>query len=244
MENSTQDKIIEFIKTWLIGTISSRLIIIGVMFIGFGFWDVFLYCFNTSVLEKSMSTPGESFGWPQAFGLVCFILGFSIKLYFYLKNNNSKLKKERLTLKENYSTLSDAKIQDEFERLYQAKNIDIQAIKNILNHPHNKNMVIELYRSCYRHVTPKGEWFIEKGKYLNIRYYIGYCIWCFVPIMAVCALIISIIEWFNPGISNSGPYATQAFLMLGLTEAFAAWLLLSDLIAIGRAVTLVQNYKP
>src|SRR5690606_17874611 len=109
---------------------------------------------------------GDSFGWPQWFGLLCFFTGLSIKLYLYFKENNSKLRAERLWLKENYLSLSDAKLQDEFERLYHTKNVDVRAIKNVLNHPYNKNLVISLFTKCHLNVVPDGDWFMENGRYL------------------------------------------------------------------------------
>lgn len=237
-------ELFDLFKRVVIGTVSGTLIKVGVGFLIFGMWDVAIYFFDSYVMNKSVEHPGNSFGWTQLFGLLCFFTGLSIKLYLYLKENNSKLRAERLWLKENYASLSDAKLQDEFGRLYKINNADVRAIKNILNHPYNKNMVIALFANCHLNVVPEGDWFIEKGRFLNARYNLGFLIWCLLPVLIFLSLILSAAEYLVPGISKSGPYAMQGFLILAGATIVSAKLLFSDLTGLGQAVTLVRKYRP
>ncbi|WP_194839050.1 hypothetical protein, partial [Marinobacter salsuginis] len=156
----------------------------------------------------------------------------------------AKLRADRLWLKENYSTLSDARLQDEFERLYKIKNADVRAIKNVLSHPHNKNMVIEMFTACHLNVIPKDEWFIEKGSYLTLRYNVGFVFWLLLPITIVLALILATVEYFVPGASNSGPYAVPGFVALAALTAVGAKLLFNDISALAQATALVHEYRP
>jgi hypothetical protein len=237
-------ELFELIKRIVIGTVSGTLIKVGVAFLIFGMWDVAIYFFDSYVMGKTVEHPGDSFGWIQWLGLSCFFTGLIIKSYSYFKENSSNLRAERLWLKENYLSLSDAKLQDEFERLYRRKNADVRAIKNIFNHPYNKNLVISLFTKCHVNVVPEGDWFIEKGRYLNLRYNLGFLIWCLLPVLIFLSLVLSAAEYLAPGITKSGPYATQGFLILAGAATVGAKLLLSELASLGQAVALVRDNRP
>ncbi|MGV8180323.1 hypothetical protein [Pseudomonas aeruginosa] len=237
-------EIVEFIRKIVIGTVSGMLIKFGAAFLVFGMWDVAIYFFDSYVMKKNIAHPGDSFGWLQALGLTCFLTGLFIKLYSFLNENNSKLRGERLWLKENYSSLSDARLQDEFERLYHTRNADIRAIKNLFNHPYNKNIVIRLFASCHLNVVPAGDWFVERGRYISLRYRVGFLAWCLFPVLIFLTLLLAAAEYAVPGISKSGPYAMEGFLLLAAITVIGAKLMLDELSTLGRAMTLVNAYKP
>ena len=218
--------------------------IIGVGFLAIDFLDVVMYIFDSFVMQKDVMHPGETFEWLQVFGLVCFLCGLVMKIYAYRKENSSKLKSDRLWLKENYQYLTDAKLQDEFERLYFIQGADIRAIRNIFNHPYNKNKVIGLFSNCHLNVVPNDNWFIEKGRFFNTRYYIGFILWTLFPVLITLATLLAISEYFSPGISNSGSYASYLYAVIVLVTSVGAKLLLDELGAIGQAVTLVREYQP
>lgn len=217
---------------------------IGVASLAFGMWDVAIYFFDSYVLEKDVQHPGDSFGWMQIFGLSCFLLGLLIKLKQYYKENNSNLRAERLKFKLNYKSLADVELQDEFERLYNTRNADVRAIKNILNHPNNPNQVIHLFTACHLNVVPEGDWFKEKSKYLNLRYNLGFVIWILFPFIIFLSIFLAVAEFISPGISNSGAHANWVYIGISIATGVGAKLLLTDLSSMGQAVTLVRKYKP
>ncbi|MBY6069880.1 hypothetical protein KUV35_01115 [Marinobacter salsuginis] len=239
-----QTEIIHFLERIIFGTPSGLLIKTGVLFLILGKWDVVLYLFDTYVTGKDVEHPADSFGWSQYFGLLCFFLGFFIKLIAHFKENNSKLREERIRLKENYSNLSDARLQDDFERLFRVKCADVRAIKNLLGHPYNKNMVVQLFSACHGNVEPKEGWFEEKGKYFKLRYTLAFLFWWLLPVAIILSLILASAEYFVPGISNSGPFAVYGFLLLAAAATVGAKLLWNDISALAQATTLVTDYKP
>ncbi|MFQ2085251.1 hypothetical protein ACK33N_11460 [Aeromonas veronii] len=238
------EKILELAKGIFIGTSASTLMKIGVASLAFGMWDVAIYIFDSYFLEKDVQHPGDSFGWMQTFGLSCFLLGLLIKLKQYHKENNSALRDERLKFKLNYKSLADVELQDEFERLYSTRNADVRAIKNILNHPNNKNQVIDLFTACHLNVLPEGDWFKEKDKYLNLRYNLGFLIWLLFPLLILLAIFFAVAEFFAPGITNSGAHALWGYIGISIAAGAGAKLLLTELSAMGQAITLVRKYKP
>lgn len=238
------EKILELAERIFIGTSASTLMKIGVASLAFGMWDVAIYFFDSYVLEKDVQHPGDSFGLMQIFGLSCFFLGLLIKLKQYHKENNSALRAERLDFKLNYKSLADVELQDEFERLYSTRNADVRAIKNILNHPNNPNQVIGLFTACHLNVLPEGDWFKEKGKYLNLRYNLGFVIWLLFPLLILLAIFLAVAEFVAPGISNSGAHAIWGYIGISIAAGVGAKLLLTDLSAMGQAITLVRKCKP
>lgn len=237
-------KIVDLIKAIFIGTLAGMLMKVGVTSLAFGMWDVAIYFFDSYIMKKNVIQPGDSFGWMQVFGLCCFFLGLLIKLYHYCKENSANLRKERLSLKLEHKSLRDVELQDEFERLYNIKNADIRAIKNILNHPNNPSKVIALFTACHRNVIPEGTWFKEKDKYLNFRYNLGFIIWMIFPVLFLLTIFLAVAEFYVPGISKSGEHAMTGYIILSVVTVFGAKLLLNDLSAMGQAITLVRGCKP
>lgn len=237
-------QLFDLIKLILFGSVSGTLIRVGVTFLAFGMWDVGIYFFDSYVMKKDVIRPGDSFGWMQFFGLSCFSLGLGIKLFNYYKENSTTLRKERLLFKLNYASLSDVELQDEFERLYNVKNADIRALKNILNYPYNQGKAIDLFIACHRNVIVEGVWFKEKDGYLNFRYNLGYIIWLIFPVLIFLAVFLAVAEFYFPGISKSGEHAILGYITISIVTAIGAKLVLDDLSAMGQAVTLVRDCRP
>jgi hypothetical protein len=237
-------QILQFIKRLLVGTLAGSLMKIGVGLLTIGMWDVVLYMFDSYVLGKQAAPPGTVIEWPQYIAIFLFILGFSIKSIQHFSKQNKNVIEQKIWLKENFNTLTDARLQDEFERLFKVKDADIRAIKNILDHPYNKNKVIKLFSKSHMNVEPMEGWFKEKGKYLKLRGNIALLIWSIFPILIMFTIILVIAEYLSPGITKSGTYAIQAYLVLIFIVSIGAVSVLNDVKALKHAINLVRNFKP
>lgn len=237
-------KILGFLERILIGSFFGGLIRLGFGLLAFGFWDVILYGIDTFAFAEAAKRPGESIGYLEIFGVICVFIGLGGKLLESRQGKKAALNNDKLFLKENFSRMSDAKVQDEFERLYNVKNVNIQSIRRLLAHPVNKNAVIYLFCRCHRHVLIKGTWFTEASKFLMLRYSIGYLLWCLLPLSIIACIAFSIIETLFPGLTKSGPHASFGFAVLGLLTFCAAYVLLAQLRELAHAVTLVRKFRP
>lgn len=237
-----------FIKILVFGSVSGMLMKFGSVLILSGvpgMCDMVLYGFDSYVLKKEVSHPGSELGYLQFAGFIFFIFGLVIKLNAYIKEHNKTLRKERLNLKENYHTYSDAALPDEFERLYFVVHPDLRAIKNLLGHPYNQNKVISLFTTGRNHVDIKDEWFIKKSKYLRLRANIAYTAWlCVFPGLVLLSLALSILELFFPGVTESGAYASILYVVMAILLFGGAKLMMDDISSLGHAISLVDNYKP
>ncbi len=238
------EKILGLLERVLIGSLFGSLIRMGFGLLAIGFWDVLIYGIDTFVSSKAAERPGESIGYLELFGMACIFVGLVGKLLELFLRKKSTLNNDRLLLKEKFSLMSDAKVQDEFERLYEVKNIDIKSIRRLLAHPTNKNAVIYLFCRCHRHVLAKDTWFIEASKFLTLQYNIGYLFWCLLPLSIIACIILSVIETVFPGLTRSGPHASFGFAILGLLTFGAAYVLLTQLRELAHAVALVRKYHP
>lgn len=231
---------------YFFGTTSSKLITLGVTFLitGIpGFWDYITYVFD-SLNGMSPAQPAPSFHWPQYLGALLFSAGILIKYKNYKGKVSNELREERTTFKETYLTLSDERLQDEFERLYSVKNAGVRAIKNVLGHPDNKNLVIALFETAHLNIEPYGDWFVTKGKLIKLRYNVGFLIWTGFPILAVAILIMGGLEYFYPGITSSGLHAIYAYGVLFVMIIMGAIIVFQELRSLGHAITLVDKHRP
>lgn len=238
------EKILQFLERVLIGSFFGSLIRLGFGLLSIGFWDVLIYGIDTFASIEAAKHSGESIGYLEIFGVICVCVGLAGKFLESRLGKITAINREKLLLKENFLRMSDAKVQDEFERLYDVKNVSIQSIKRLLAHPTNKNAVIYLFCRCHRHVLAKDTWFIEASKFLMLRYNIGYLLWCLLPLSIIACITFSIIETLFPGITRSGPHASFGFAGLGLLTFCAAYVLLAQLRELAHAVALVRKYHP
>lgn len=242
----TMRDVFDVFVLYLFGTTSSQFITLGVTFLlsGIpGFWDYVTYGFD-SLRGINPAQPAAVFQWPQYLGVLLFMGGILIKYKNHKGKVSNKLREERTTFKETYLTLSDERLQDEFERLYNVKNASVSAIKNILGHKDNKNLVIALFEKSYLNIEPLGDWFVTKGKLIKLRYNFGFLIWLGFPLLAVATLIMGVLEYFNPGITSSGIYAIYAYVGLLVVITIGSIIVFQGLQSLGHAITLVEKHKP
>lgn len=231
---------------YLFGTTASKFLTLGVIFLMTGipgFWDCLMYGFD-SLNGMNPAKPAPVFQWPQHLGVLFFITGVLIKYKNYQRKVDNKLREERTKFKETYLKLSDERLQDEFERLYGVKNADIRAVKNILGHPDNKNLVIALFEKAHLHIKPFDDWFVAKGKLIKLRYNLGFLIWMVLPLLAVATLIMCVLEYFYPGITSSGRYVVYTYGVLLVAITMGAINAFQELKSLGHAITLVDKHKP
>lgn len=208
-----------------------------------GFWDYLMYAFD-SMNGITPTQPAPAFQWPQYIGSVLFLIGVFIKYTSYKEKIGDKLRKEKTNFKETYKTLSDDRLQDEFERLYKVKYASIKAIKNILAHKDNKNLVIALFEKAHLNIETCDDWFITKGKFIKLRYNVGFFIWIGFPLLAISLLILAGLEYAIPGVTRSGQYAMYTFLVMFLATTIGASMFFQEIKALGHAITLVNKYRP
>lgn len=245
-DDVTLRNVFDVLVLYLFGATSSKLITLGVTFLMTGipgFWDFITYGFD-SLNGMNSAKPAPAFQWPQYFGALCFITGVFIKYTNYQRKVGNKLREERTKFKETYLKLSDERLQDEFERLYGVKNADIRAIKNILSHPDNKNLVIALFEKAHLNIEPFDDWFVAKGKLTKLRYNVGFLIWIGLPLLAVAILIMCVLEYFYPGITSSGQYVIYAYGVLLIAITVGTITTFQELKSLGHAITLVDKHKP
>ena len=208
-----------------------------------GFLDSLMYGID-SYNGMSPAQPASTFQWPQYFGTLLFIAGVLIKYKNYKGTVSNELIEERTIFKETYLTLSDERLQDNFERLYDVKNAGVRAIKNVLGHPDNKNLVIALFEKAHQNIEPSGDWFITKGKLIKLRYNVGYFLWIGFPVLAVATLMMAVLEYFYPGITSSGQHAIYVYGALLVVIIIGAIMVFEELKSLGHAITLVKKYRP
>lgn len=238
------DKTLDLIKTYLIGSISKVFLTLGItlLFTGIpGILDYIKYVYDTSNGIK----PDEIkpvFDWPQYLGSALIFAGVIIRTVNHLRKTKSSLKEERTTLKETYQSLSDAKLQDEFERLYKIKNVNVSSIKTILSHFENKNAVIKLFESGHTHVLSKDGWFVAKQRFLKTRTVLGGIFFWFLVPLAIFTLIFLVSELITPGITNSGAYAIWGYVLVLTMIIFSSIYIHIDHKKLRNAVRLI-NYN-
>lgn len=238
-------KLVDRVLNFFFGTLSSRLLTLGVTLISFGWSDIVLYAFRTFVLKQSnIEAPGEAFGQFELFGLAVFLTGFLIPLYTWLTTSKKNLFDERTKFKETYKLLSDVRLQDELERLYGVKGADVPSIKAVLGHPTNINHALSLFQLCYVNVVYKSPWFTLKDRFFKIRYNLGFIFWFLLPLHSMACVLLALAEVYSPGILKSGPHAAWAFACIALLDCVGAWLVMLDLRKMGTAITLTEKLRP
>lgn len=230
---------------FVFGTLSSRLMTLGVGLMSFGMTDIIIYSIEAVVLKKTNVTPpGDTFGWLEGLGLFTFFVGLVIPLLTWILNSKNKILAGKTEFKEKFREFSDAKLQDEIERLYSIKNADIPSIKAILNHPYNVNKAISLFQSCQFNVVYQYPWFSLKDSLFKLRYNLGFIFWLLLPLYSLACLFMAMVEYIHPGISDSGPHAAIFFFAISMANLLGAALIMQDLKKMGTAITLVEKLNP
>lgn len=238
-------KALDRLLNFVFGTVSSRLMALGVGLMSFGSKDIVLYAFQTAVLKQTNATPpGSAFGWLESIGLAVLAIGIIIPFYNWISTSKKNLAEERTNFKETFKQLSDVRLQDEIERLYGIKGADVPAIKTVLSHPTNVNYALSLFQICYLNVVYQPPWFSLRDRFFKLRYNLGFLFWLLLPLHAAACLLMSCVEFYAPGILRSGPYAAQAFFAIALLDFVGAWLIMADLKKMGTAITLVEKVRP
>lgn len=238
-------KALDRLLNFVFGTASSRLIALGVGLMSFGSKDILLYAFQTAVLKQNNVTPpGSAFGWLESIGFTVFAAGIIIPLYNWISNSKKNIAEERTNLKETFRELSDVRLQDEIERLYGIKGADVPSIKAILGHPTNVNFALSLFQLCYVNVVYQSPWFSLRDRFFKLRYNLGFLFWLLLPFHAIACLLMAGVEFYAPGVLNSGPYAAHFFFGIALLDCVGAWLIMTDLKKMGTAITLVEMVRP
>lgn len=189
--------------------------------------------------------PQTEFGWLPALGLVMLATGSLIKLKHYYTSLDKELREKRTKLKENYVNLTDARLEDEFEQLWFIKGASARAIRHLFGHPYSKNAVLNLFEKCHLNVVANSEWFEFKGRFLKIRFQIGYpvSILSFVLMFAM-GLILGAAEYLQPGSTSSGPHAFYGYCAYCIFSILGAALVHKEFQALGHAITLVEEHTP
>lgn len=221
---------------------------IGAGFIGFGYKDIALYMYQTGYLElKNIPSPDSSLDWIKLLGLAFMLLGISWKVFKLVKNKNAKLDSQRIEFRKNFKHLHDIDLEDGFKKLFGVPYAGKTAIYNVLSHPEHKNLVLDLFIKCNAHLMAKGQWFDTKGNkfFFKLRTFSGkvMSLFLFVP-LCLTILMFSVFEYLSPGISSSGPYAFQSFLVLLIISIIASCLVFKDISDMASSLTFVDKYKP
>lgn len=208
-----------------------------------GFWDYLVYAFD-SVRGVPVTQPAPAFQWPQYAGMFLFLTGVAIKFKDYSQREGAKQKEAKTKFKEEYLSLSDVRLQDEFERLYNIKYASVKAIKNVLGHGDNKNLVIALFEKAHPNIEVCDDWFKLRGKFIPLRYKVGFFLWCGIPLLTTIVFIMGVLEFFVPGVTQSGQEAIYAYAAMFIAFIMVAIIFYQDLMALGYAITLVEKYRP
>ena len=243
------DKYLEKFLNALFGTLSSRLILSGLGFLTFGFWDVIVFAWETKVLDRNVAPPGGEMGWSEWLGLTLLVLGIvmsvtkSIVSYFVSRADD--LAERKINLLEGHHALTDVRLQHELWKVYKIRNAHTHISRRVLDHPTNKMGVMDLFKKCYLNVKcDDNDWLCLKGWAFELRYWIGFLFFLATVALFVSTLVLASFEYASPGITASGSYAFESYLVLAIIIFISNWLMLSDLTKMGTALNLVKNYKP
>ena len=207
------------------------------------FWDYLVYAFD-SVRGVPVTQPAPAFQWPQYVGMFLFLTGVAIKFKDYSQREDAKQKEAKTKFKEEYLSLGDVRLQDEFERLYKIKYASVKAIKNVLGYDDNKNLVIALFEKAHPNIEVCDDWFKFKGRFIHLRYNVGFILWSGFPLLAMAVFFMGLLEFLVPGVTQSGQYAIYAYAAIFTALIVATIIIYQDLRALGHAITLVDKYRP
>jgi hypothetical protein len=234
------DRFINF----LFGTISSRLITIGVSFLTFGMWDVLVFAFEAKILDRNVDAPGSSFGWSEGLGIALLLLGLFISFIKYWRSKSDKFSDRRVKLLEEFHDISNTRLQEEALKVFNIRSPDVYALRLVLSHPTNQMGAILLFQYCHLNVERHENWFSLKGRFFKARYNLGFILWIFFPILAIFSLLLAVMERSSPGVTSSGQNAWIAYSLICLLVIASATLMFGELKKMGTAVTLVEKYEP
>lgn len=238
--------VFELFRRYLFGTLAGRLMTVGLglLVIGVpGFLDYLLYAFD-ALRHAPVTPPAPAFEWPQYLGLVLFFSGAVMKFNDENQKRDAQNRAEKTHFKETYHKLNDVRLQDEFARLYCVKFAGVKSIKNLLNYKDNPNLMLALFEKGHLHLDVCGGWFKTKGRFIRLRYNVGFVLWALLPILALFALFLGGLELVYPGITQSGQYAVFAYALMFIALIIVSVLFFQDLRALGYAITLVHKYGP
>ncbi len=241
------DKYLDKALNALFGTLSSRLIVSGLGFLTFGFWDVILFAWETKVLDRNVAPPGGDMGWSEWLGLTLLVLGIlmsvtkSIITFFVSRADD--LAERKIKLLEGYHDLPDVRLQYELWKVYRIRNADTDISKRVLAHPTNKMGVMDLFKRCHLNIKCNEDNWVElKGWAFKCRYWLGFLLFIAVLLLLASTLVLAGFEYASPGISSSGPYAYESYLGLSFLILLSNCYIFSDLTKMGTAINLVKNY--
>ncbi|KGJ86997.1 hypothetical protein [Colwellia psychrerythraea] len=243
------DKYLDKIINVMFGTLSSRLIVTGLGFLTFGFWDVIVFGWETKVLNRDVAPPGEDMGWSEWLGLALLVLGIAMSvtksIISFFVSRADDLAEQKIKLLEGYHLLSPVRLQHELWKVYKIRNADTDVSKRVLDHPTNKMGVMDLFKKCHLDVECNdNNWICLKGWAFKHRFWAGFLFFIAILFLLGSTLILASLEYAAPGISSSGPYAYEAFLGLSLLILISNCYIFSDLTKMGTAINLVENYTP
>ncbi|WDU64868.1 hypothetical protein LRS56_10610 [Pseudomonas poae] len=228
---------------FVFGTTSSRLMLLGIGLISFGWKDILLYAFQTMILKKASSPPpGSSFGTIEILGVALLVMGLLIPFYRWITAYKKNLRAEKVKFKAGHLRWSDAKIQDGLEHLYGIKDANVLAARQVLGHKTNVDKFLKLFKYCHNNVVWSGQSFSLKDQNTGRYHTIGFVLWLVFPIhIVLCGTLLTGIL-LRPQAFASVSFEWQTLLALMILETIGAAMFLIDLSRMGSAVTFVKEF--
>ena len=120
----------------------------------------------------------------------------------------------------------------------------MNSIKNILAHPEDKNLAIDLFERSHIHISHHGNWFVTKDRFIKFRHKFGFVFVLSLILLSLCTLFLGVIELVSPGITQSGIYAAYSYPILFCVLILVSYMTLQDLASLGGALQLVYKLRP
>lgn len=239
------EKIVDRFLNFIFGTISSRLMMVGIGFLTFGKLDVIVFAIEAIVLNRDVKAPGSDFGVFEYIGSSLFALGLIISFISSLISRSDKNSDRKLRFLEGYAGMSHSKLQEEAWKVFKIRSPDIDGLIKVLSHPRNQRGAITLFRHCHLNVEPDGNWFSLKGRYYKIRHKVSFLIWAIAFTLLFIFTFLSLAGEFKSSSTYSLDIETLlAYALVVVSLSLGALMTLGEIKKIGTAVTLVEEYVP
>jgi hypothetical protein len=112
------EKLLDRFLNFIFGTISSKLISVGIGFLTFGRWDVIVFAFEAMALGRNVDAPSSSVGWSEVLGITLLSLGLIISFIKFMRSRNDELSDRKVKFLEEFHGMSNSRLQEEALKLF------------------------------------------------------------------------------------------------------------------------------
>ncbi|NOV19156.1 hypothetical protein E5S70_24255 [Ensifer adhaerens] len=166
------DKAFDLAHKVLIGSISTKLILLGTTLISVGAWDI-LKTVAAPIIEAKLAVkiPDDPFGIQEYVGLAFIIIGLFIKLCAYYRSDRKTTRTQReektKRLLSRWKTMSNGVLQTKFAECFGMVGVDAREIRSLLGHPSNQIGAINRYLAGSRYTIFDGSWFAISTRWFS-----------------------------------------------------------------------------